>query len=234
MLDSDKKLSPLDYQTYKLRTNLKGKKSAVYNLVVKYYNVGTPEEWLQFMEAIVQVIKGQDIQDGDAVSPLVKSLLKGSALQVFNNEEESQEGKDSAAFTKCLAAVTEHVFPKKAYKMQKKNIWNIHKPLMLGSCKWILQMIKLDDYLAHFLVRHRVTATKISCEEFVDVLEDRIPYQWKLEFKKEGFDSSSSTLKEFLDVRVCLEEAELKKLIEKKIACAKKEPDNDGKGKCQD
>eukprot|EP00957_Ditylum_brightwellii_P051910 3937493-Ditylum_brightwellii.AAC.1 len=66
MLDSEKKLSPLDYQTYKLRTNPKDEKSAVYNLVVKYYKVGTPEERLQFMEAIVQVIKGQDIQDGDA------------------------------------------------------------------------------------------------------------------------------------------------------------------------
>eukprot|EP00957_Ditylum_brightwellii_P071073 5401315-Ditylum_brightwellii.AAC.1 len=44
--DSDKKLSPLDNQTYKLRTNPKDKKSAVYNLVVKYYKVGTPEEWL--------------------------------------------------------------------------------------------------------------------------------------------------------------------------------------------
>eukprot|EP00957_Ditylum_brightwellii_P122668 9355056-Ditylum_brightwellii.AAC.1 len=35
--DSDKKLSHLDYQTYKLRTNLKDEKLAVYNLVVKYY-----------------------------------------------------------------------------------------------------------------------------------------------------------------------------------------------------
>eukprot|EP00957_Ditylum_brightwellii_P042319 3204546-Ditylum_brightwellii.AAC.1 len=46
MSDSDKKLSPLDYQTYKLRTNLKDKKSVVYNLMVKYCKVGTPEEWL--------------------------------------------------------------------------------------------------------------------------------------------------------------------------------------------
>eukprot|EP00957_Ditylum_brightwellii_P125821 9591729-Ditylum_brightwellii.AAC.1 len=59
--DSEKKMSPLDYQTYKLRTNPKDKKPAVYNLVVKYYKVGTPEECLQFMEAITQVIKGQDI-----------------------------------------------------------------------------------------------------------------------------------------------------------------------------
>eukprot|EP00957_Ditylum_brightwellii_P036548 2768697-Ditylum_brightwellii.AAC.1 len=42
--DDAKKLSPLDYQTYKLRTNPKDEKSAVYNLVVKYYKVRTPEE----------------------------------------------------------------------------------------------------------------------------------------------------------------------------------------------
>eukprot|EP00957_Ditylum_brightwellii_P126762 9662563-Ditylum_brightwellii.AAC.1 len=65
MLDNKKKLSPSDYQTYKLRTNPKDEKSAVYNLVIKYYKVETPEEWLQFMNAIMQVIKGQDIQDGD-------------------------------------------------------------------------------------------------------------------------------------------------------------------------
>eukprot|EP00957_Ditylum_brightwellii_P000111 7947-Ditylum_brightwellii.AAC.1 len=61
-----KKLSPSDYQMYKLCTYPKDKKSVAYNLVVKYYKVGTPEEWLQFMDAITQVIKGQDIQDRDA------------------------------------------------------------------------------------------------------------------------------------------------------------------------
>eukprot|EP00957_Ditylum_brightwellii_P137289 10466609-Ditylum_brightwellii.AAC.1 len=77
MLDSDKNLIPSDYQTYKLRTNWKDEKSAVYNLVVNYYKVGTPGEWLQFMEAIAQVIKGQYIQDGEVMYSLVKSLLKG-------------------------------------------------------------------------------------------------------------------------------------------------------------
>eukprot|EP00957_Ditylum_brightwellii_P129916 9909548-Ditylum_brightwellii.AAC.1 len=42
--DSSKKLSPSDYQTYKLCTNLKDEKSVVYNLPVPYYEVGTPEE----------------------------------------------------------------------------------------------------------------------------------------------------------------------------------------------
>eukprot|EP00957_Ditylum_brightwellii_P119610 9125983-Ditylum_brightwellii.AAC.1 len=60
-------------------------------------------------------------------------------------------------------------------------------------------MIKLNNYLESFPVPDGVTATKIAQEEFIDVLEDRVPYQWKLEFKKESFDSSSLTLKEFLD-----------------------------------
>eukprot|EP00957_Ditylum_brightwellii_P207428 15352954-Ditylum_brightwellii.AAC.1 len=125
MPDNKKKLSPSDQQTYKLWANLKDKKSEVYNLVVKYYKVGTTEEWIQFMEAITQVIKGQDIQDRDEAYLLVKNLLKGDALQVFKNEEASQEVTDGLAFTKCLAAIINHMFPKKAYKTQKKYIRNI-------------------------------------------------------------------------------------------------------------
>eukprot|EP00957_Ditylum_brightwellii_P066827 5071331-Ditylum_brightwellii.AAC.1 len=62
----------------------------------------------------------------------------------------------------------EHIFPKKAYKTQKKYIWNICKPLRLGSREWISQMIKLNDYLESFPVPDGVTAEKISREEFVD------------------------------------------------------------------
>eukprot|EP00957_Ditylum_brightwellii_P079757 6064372-Ditylum_brightwellii.AAC.1 len=66
------------------------------------------------MEAIIQVIKGQDIQGGDVAYSLVKSLLKRDALQVFKSKEESQEIKDGLAFTKYLVAVTKRIFPKKA------------------------------------------------------------------------------------------------------------------------
>eukprot|EP00957_Ditylum_brightwellii_P198830 15155452-Ditylum_brightwellii.AAC.1 len=57
------------------------------SLTVGIYEVGIPEEWLQLMDTIAQVIKGQDIMDLDAVYTLVKSLLHGDALQVFQNEE---------------------------------------------------------------------------------------------------------------------------------------------------
>eukprot|EP00957_Ditylum_brightwellii_P110295 8412436-Ditylum_brightwellii.AAC.1 len=195
----------------------------MYLLTFKYYEVRTPEEWLQFINAISQVIKGQDIQDPYATYTLVKSLPRGDALQVFQNKEANPKGRDGPSFTKCPGAVTEHVFPKKARKTQKKYIPNICKPLRLGSNKWILCMIKLNDYLVNFPILEGVTTTKLPCKEFVDVLEDEVLLQWKLEFEKEGFDSSSTMLKEFLDVCVHLEEAELHKPLAKKIAHAKKE-----------
>eukprot|EP00957_Ditylum_brightwellii_P178961 13632667-Ditylum_brightwellii.AAC.1 len=47
-----------------------------------------------------------------------------------------------------------------------------------------------------------------------------------MEFEKEGFDSSSSTLKEFLDMCVHLEEAKLQKPLKKRIAHAAREHDD--------
>eukprot|EP00957_Ditylum_brightwellii_P052895 4010421-Ditylum_brightwellii.AAC.1 len=44
VLDKKEKISPSGYQTYKLQTNLKDNKLAVYLLMIKYYEVGAPEE----------------------------------------------------------------------------------------------------------------------------------------------------------------------------------------------
>eukprot|EP00957_Ditylum_brightwellii_P000554 42965-Ditylum_brightwellii.AAC.1 len=68
------------------------------------------------------------------------------------------------------------MFPKKAYKMQRKYFWNIHKPLLLGYHKWISRMIKLNDYLEFPPVLDSVTTTKIAREDFVNALEDRVLY----------------------------------------------------------
>eukprot|EP00957_Ditylum_brightwellii_P159485 12140290-Ditylum_brightwellii.AAC.1 len=50
---------------------------------------------------------------------MVKSLLKWDVLQVFKNKEESQEDKDDMEFTKCLAAVTKHIIPRKSTRRRK-------------------------------------------------------------------------------------------------------------------
>eukprot|EP00957_Ditylum_brightwellii_P188898 14379035-Ditylum_brightwellii.AAC.1 len=46
------------------------------------------EEWLQFMHAIAQAIKGQDITDLNVACMLVESLLCGNTLQIFQNKRQ--------------------------------------------------------------------------------------------------------------------------------------------------
>eukprot|EP00957_Ditylum_brightwellii_P072813 5533747-Ditylum_brightwellii.AAC.1 len=94
--------------------------------MAKYYEVGTLEEWLQFIDTILQVIKGHDIMDSEAAYTLLESLLCGDALQVFQKQQAVLTQRESPAFTKYLVAVTEHVFPTKVCKIQKKYIQNIH------------------------------------------------------------------------------------------------------------
>eukprot|EP00957_Ditylum_brightwellii_P189190 14400700-Ditylum_brightwellii.AAC.2 len=93
-------------------------------------------------------------------------------------------------------------------------------------------MIELNDYLVNFPLIEGVTPTKISCKDFTDILEDGILFQRKLEFEKEGFNSSSDMLKDILDMCMQLEEAKMHKPLVKKIAHAKKENDEAGKEKC--
>eukprot|EP00957_Ditylum_brightwellii_P057645 4370964-Ditylum_brightwellii.AAC.1 len=85
----------------------------MYLLIVGIYEVGMLGQWLQFMDTIVQAIKGQGITDLDAACMLVKSLLHGDAFQVFQNKEVIHKERDSPVFTVCLAVVTKHVFPAK-------------------------------------------------------------------------------------------------------------------------
>eukprot|EP00957_Ditylum_brightwellii_P138177 10533479-Ditylum_brightwellii.AAC.1 len=130
-------LSPLDYKVYKLCTDQKYKKYVVYLLMVGIYEVGTLEEWLHFMSIIKHVIKDQGSADPDDVYMLVKSILGRDTLEIFQNKEVNHKEKDGPAFTVCAAAVTEHVLPIKAYKIQKKYIQSIHKPLIICPREWI-------------------------------------------------------------------------------------------------
>eukprot|EP00957_Ditylum_brightwellii_P006057 458885-Ditylum_brightwellii.AAC.1 len=61
----------------------------IYLLMVGIYEVGIPNEWLQFLEAINQVIMGQGITYCDVIYMLVKSLLHGDVLQAFQNKKKN-------------------------------------------------------------------------------------------------------------------------------------------------
>eukprot|EP00957_Ditylum_brightwellii_P171317 13041522-Ditylum_brightwellii.AAC.1 len=120
-----------------------------------------------------------------------QALLRGDTLTVLNNEQAMFEEQTSENLKYCLNAMTVQVFPNKVYKLQKG-------------------VVKLNNHLAELPMPARVEAKKLEQEELLEVLENKIPTSWNFQIDKEGFDASSSTLKDFTKLCVCYKECEPK------------------------
>eukprot|EP00957_Ditylum_brightwellii_P091329 6954173-Ditylum_brightwellii.AAC.1 len=79
----------------------------------------------------------------------------------------------------------------------------IHKPRHIFIWKWIARLIKLNNYLTEFLAPTGIKARRLKMEEILKVLENGIPTSWKFQTDKDGFDASSSMLKDFMETCIC-------------------------------
>eukprot|EP00957_Ditylum_brightwellii_P166140 12648785-Ditylum_brightwellii.AAC.2 len=86
----------------------------------------------------------------------------------------------------------------------------VQKPRHISVRKWIARVVKLKDYLIEFPTPTGIKARKLEMEEILEVLENGIPTSWKFQMDKEGFDTSSSMLKEFMETCVCYKECKPK------------------------
>ena len=107
------------YHTYKLRTTPADPTSPIYELAVPFFDEGTPEEWIKFRRGLSAVLKGQNVTLGPACYTVVKTLLKGDALTVFEQAEIARGTQTVPHFNECLDDVAKHVFLKKAGQIQK-------------------------------------------------------------------------------------------------------------------
>eukprot|EP00957_Ditylum_brightwellii_P102102 7782598-Ditylum_brightwellii.AAC.1 len=61
----------------------------------------------------------------DAAYTLVQDLLRNNTLTAFNNDQAMFEEQTMGSLEQCLNAVIVHMFPNKAYKLQKWYIQNM-------------------------------------------------------------------------------------------------------------
>eukprot|EP00957_Ditylum_brightwellii_P070177 5331228-Ditylum_brightwellii.AAC.1 len=117
---SPRQLKRGQYHTYKLRTTLADATSPIYKLSVPFFNEGTPEEWIKFRRGLQAVLKGQNVTQGPPIYAVAKILLKGNALTVFEQAENTHGNQTLQNFNMCLDDVAKHVFPEKAGQTQKR------------------------------------------------------------------------------------------------------------------
>ena len=70
---------------FKLWSNPGERDSLTYEVVVKFFKSGTPEEFIQTVIALERIFKGQDITTGPEQYAMCRKVFQNEALTAFNS-----------------------------------------------------------------------------------------------------------------------------------------------------
>jgi hypothetical protein len=193
---------PEDILKFKLLSNPTDKDGPTYEMQVKIFKSGTPEEFIKTLIALKKVLKGQNITTGQAQYAMARRLFNGEALTSFNNVS-TQVGTETVQNLEIvLKKLAGSVFPLRAYAMQKQAMRRfMRKPRDSTIREYVDRILELNDYLVYFPTKEgEAEATKLPDEEILDILVFGIPNTWQKKMVELGFDSLSHTPNEFIEI----------------------------------
>ena len=115
---------------------------------MQYLEEGTPEEWLQLLAAHKRICQGQNITHGPGMYNVLSRHLKGSILSKYNTVAAAHGNQTVDHFELVAADLTAHVFPSKAYVIQKRYMKKfIKKPRNMKIRALVSRIQELNDYL---------------------------------------------------------------------------------------
>ena len=177
----------------KLRSDPADPNSQTYDLTIQYFRTGTPEEWLLFQRDLNRVLVGQNITTGPAKFTMIRRLITGDTLAVFNKVAQEHGNETNAAFLRCLQDVTNHIFPQRALPFQKRYMRRyLRKPKYMKTRDFVARLSELNEYLKQFPPFE--DNQEIDDEEIIDIIEFGIPGLWQKSMVLQGFDPMENTL----------------------------------------
>eukprot|EP00957_Ditylum_brightwellii_P069068 5243096-Ditylum_brightwellii.AAC.1 len=84
----------------------------------------------------------------------------------------------------------------------------MHNPRHVSAHKQIARLIELNNYLMEFPMQPGVDPRKIDWKGILEVLENGVFTLWKFQMGRQGFNASSSTIKEFIKTCIHYKECE--------------------------
>ena len=118
--EEEKAYAKGSYTTLKLRSNPAEENSPIYEIQVPYFKSGTCEQYLEFMDKVQAVIIGQNLTTGPQRVAFMRTVLKGDAYTYFNQYFTTVGNEDDVTFILGVQALTCHIFPQRALRMQKR------------------------------------------------------------------------------------------------------------------
>lgn len=192
-----KELKKQEYLTMKLRSDPADANSQTYDLTIQFFRTGAPEEWLLFQRDLNRVLTGQNITTGPQKFTMIRRLITGDTLAVFNNAAQEHGNETNATFLQCLQDVTTHIFPQRALSFQKRYMRRyMRKPKDMTTREFAARISELNQYLKQFPPFE--DNQEIDEEEIIDIIEFGIPHSWQKHMVLQGFDPLENTLAELV------------------------------------
>ena len=195
-----------EYQNYKLRNVPGDAASPTYELAVPYFSSGTPEEWLRFRQNVKRVCNGQNITTGAGKFAVARRLLEGDALSTLENATTAENFTETnPSFNDAMNLVARMVFPPRAVVLEKRYLRRfLRKPLSMKSREFASRVVEINNFIAKFPpdataeAGATTTPTKLDDDELVDLMEFGCPKRWQREMVVQGFDPTTSSIKDFV------------------------------------
>ena len=186
-----------DATEFKLYTRPDDESSQTYTVEVRHFSSGSPENWLETLDDIHRILRGSRITTADASVAIVRAVLKGEALRIFESGVTINGTSDMNAFDKCLQNVTTHLFPPRALVRQKRYLrWYARKPRGTSIRDYIVRLRDLNEQLKHFPPFNPEAQQKLPDDELIEIVEHSIPRTWQREMTVQGFDPIEHSLQE--------------------------------------
>jgi hypothetical protein len=194
--------------TFKLRTNPSDIDSQIFELKVRTYRTGTPEQFIMWKRDLEKVLTGQNVVGPPDKFAMARRLLDGDALAAFNKEAATLRTENNANFGRSLQALAQHVFPKYALATQKQ--WfrrSIHKAQGMRTREWLARLIEINEMLVEFPPNFN-NEQKIPEDELKDIVEFGVPNAWRTIWVQHDFQPMQKDMAEIVDFCERIEYAE--------------------------
>ena len=162
-----------------LKTNPAQADSETVDRYFPIFDTGTPEEWIVWLRNWDIVRKGLNLTTGSAWEGMIRQLLSGDALRVFDAEVAQAP---AVTMVRCKAALkmiaSQEVFPKKAIVRQKRFLrYGVRKTREWTVRRFGARLHELNSMLEQFPGGDATTV--LDEDELKESLVRAMPNLWK-------------------------------------------------------
>ena len=102
-----------------LKSNPANENSKSYSFQIKLVSHATPEEILKFIDNFEMIVRGQNITDAEDKFGMMRNLLRGDCLSVFEQRAVEAGEVSDESFLACTHKLVTYCFPKMRWRSRR-------------------------------------------------------------------------------------------------------------------